>query len=829
MDNNDNDNNNDKQLGGTVGEHDKRAADNRVARKAARIGARGTNTSAAAAGTGTGTGTGVGARGAVGGDPGVGTSTTSSVSVSTDAATSREQFAPLGESIGHDQHIKTKLEKFWEIKSTGIATDDPLLGCLLVLTRIEHRPFSAESLTAGLPLANNKLTPELFIRSAERAGFSAQLIKRPLREISPLVLPAVLLLANQQACLLTAIKKNGIMHVIQPETGVGLREIKLENLEKQYIGYAIFTRPSYKFDTRSKLAGFKKQSERWFYNVMIKMLPLYYEVILASLLVNIFALVGPLFAMNVYDRVVPNNAVETLIVLAVGVITVYCFDFIMKMLRSYFIDTAGKKADILLSATIFEHMLGIKMDSRPESVGSFANNIGQFDGFRDFMTSATLTAIIDLPFLVIFLIVIYYVGGPLMWVTIVVIPIVIIAGLMIQGPLNDYVKESYRYTSQKQAMLIESLVGIENIKTTSAEGPLQRRWEHIGGLLAKVLNRSKFLSNLAVNISSFSMQISGVFIIIVGVKLISEGKLTMGALIACNMLNSRALQPLGQIASLITRYHQSMTSFKSVDNMMKMQLERPHGKTPLHRENIAGEIEFRDVSFKYPRQEELALDGVSFKISPGEKVGIIGKVGSGKTTLGKLIIGLYTPKEGSILFDGIEAQQLDLAFIRHNIGYVPQDTVLFYGTVKDNIVMGAPYSDDAAVLQAASIAGVTEFVSQHQKGFDMSVGERGDRLSGGQRQSVAIARALLLEPRIIILDEPTNSMDSRTEEMFKFKFKQSTKDKTVILITHKGSMLNIVDRLIMLEQGQIVADGPREIVIEKLATGKIKEPAPRNR
>lgn len=713
-------------------------------------------------------------------------------------------------------------EKIWHIKAGSVASDDPLLGCLVILTRIEQRPHSAETLSAGLPLVDNKLTPELFVRAAKRADLSAQVVRRELKDISSLVLPCVLMLKNKQACILLSYTKKGTAKIIQPETGEGITEIKKSQLLNKYIGHAIFIRPAYKFEERTEINGVYDKSH-WFWSVIKKIIPFYLDIIIASMLINFFALSSPLFTMNVYDRVVPNNAMETLMVLALGITTVYIFDFIMKTLRSYFIDVAGKKADILLQANIFEQMLGIKLEARPQSVGSFANNISQFDAFRDFMTSATIVTIIDLPFVIIFVSVMYFIGGGLMvLVPICAIPIILIVGITIQRPLESVVKQSYRYGSQKQAMLIESLVGIEHIKTSGAESAIQKQWEHLGGISSKCSMQVKILSTLANNTSAFINQLSSILIVVFGVHLITEGTMTMGALIACNMLNSRTLAPMGQITGLITRYHQSITSFKSVDNVMKMPVEHPPGKTPLHRPHLNGDIEFKNVSFKYPNEEKLSLDDVSFRVYAGEKVGIIGRIGSGKTTIEKLILGLYETTEGSVLFDGTESKQLDPTIIRRNIGYVPQDVNLFYGSVKDNIVMGAAYADDTTILRAASISGVTEFVSNHPKGFDLPVGERGIQLSGGQRQSIAVARALLLDPKILVFDEPTNMMDTRTEEILKIKLQANIKDKTLILVTHKGSLLSLVDRLIVVSNGKISADGPRDEIVKKLSEGKIE-------
>lgn len=715
----------------------------------------------------------------------------------------------------------TAEEDMWELPPAHHVAHDPLLGCLVILTRIEHNPFSPETLIAGLPLLNNKLTPELFVRAASRANLSSQIVQRDLADISNLVLPCVLLLDNRQACVLNSInQKKKTAKIIQPESKEGEIDISLKELAHEYSGYAIYTRPTYKFDQRTD-EGFKERPKSWFWGVIAKTWPLYSEVLVASFFINLFAIASSLFVMNVYDRVVPNNAIDTLWVLAIGVLTVFCFDFMMKMLRGYFIDIAGKKSDVILTSNIFEQMLGVKMEARPESVGNFANNMQQFDSFREFFTSTTISALIDLPFVFFFIAIIYSIGGPVAIVPLLAVPLVIGVGILMQVPLNRYVKESYRYAGQKHAMLIESLSAAETIKSLSAESPLQKKWEHVVGMAAKLGTKVRGLSLGVINFSAFIQQISGVVVVIVGVYLIANGDMTMGALIACTILTGRALAPLAQVAGLLTRYHQSVAALESLDNVMKMPTDRLRGKTPLHRPVLQGDIEFKDVTFLYPRQTVPALDQINFKISAGEKVGIIGRIGSGKTTIEKLILNLYQATEGKVLVDGTEITQLDPANLRKNIAYVPQDVTLFYGTVKDNIVFGAPYADDQSILRAAKIAGVTEFVSRHPQGFDLNVGERGERLSGGQRQAVAVARSLILDPPILVFDEPTNMMDNRTEELFKNQLQTYSKDKTLILVTHKGSMLSLVDRLILMDGAKIIADGPRDLVLKALAEGKL--------
>jgi len=698
--------------------------------------------------------------------------------------------------------------------------DDPLLQALLSICKLLHAPHSAESLTSGLPLIDGKLSHSLFIRAAKRAGFSSNLIKRSIHEISNLVLPAVLLLKDNKTCVLIS-KDEYKCTILLTETGSGEKVIPLESLEQEYTGLAFFIQAEHDFASHSKHSETPRASH-WFWDVIYKSWPIYTEVLVASLLINIFAVSSPLFVMNVYDRVVPNHALETLWVLAAGIAVVYSFDFVMKSLRGYFIDVAGKRSDIILSATIFEKVLDIKMASRPASVGAFASSLHDFESFRDFLTSATLTTLVDLPFLFIFLAVIYMLGGEIALIPLLVLPLAVIAGIIAQSPLKKTITEVSQFSSQKNALLVESLTNLDSIKSTGAESQTQKRWEENIGKIAQLSLKSRLFSTMAVNFTAFLQQMATVGVVILGVYKISDGELTMGALIACTLLTGRALAPVSQVASLLTRYHQARTSLDTLNNMMALPVEREPGKKFLHRPTFTGDIEFKNVNFSYPEQPIKALDNISFKIKAGERVGFIGRIGSGKSTIEKLMLGFYEAQEGSILMDGTDIRQVDPSDLRRQIGYVPQDISLTFGSVKDNITLGSQFADDDTILRAAEISGVTNFVNRHPAGFDLQVGERGSALSGGQRQSVAVARSLLLSPPIFIMDEPSNSMDNSTEESFKQRFSKELNTQTLIIVTHRASLLTLVNRLIVMDGSKIVADGPKESVLSALKQGQIK-------
>ncbi len=698
---------------------------------------------------------------------------------------------------------------------------DPLLACLVTITQLLHMPQSEQSLLAGMPLEDGQLTPDIFIRAAERVNISASMVERDLTELTADLLPAVVLLNDGQACVVVDCGESGVMQILQPGTAHGARTVDVENLLVSYTGHLILVKKDYRLNGRSEGAT-AKPSIPWFWQVIYKAWPIYAEVLVASFLINLFALAVPLFVMNVYDRVVPNHAVDTLWVLGIGVFIVLAFDFTMRLLRGYFIDEAGKGIDIELSSKIFSQLMGLTMSVRPQSVGALANTVHAFESFREFITSASVNVLIDLPFVILFIAVIAYIGGSLAVIPLILVPLVVVVSLLVQWPMNKKITKLYRLAAEKQATLYESLGGVETVKATSAEGLMQQRWEEVICESARIGVKIRFLSSIGINMSIFSQAFATVAVVIAGVYKIAEGDLTVGALVACTILTGRALAPASQLAGLCSKYFQSVTAVMSLDQIMQAPVERPRQKQHLSRGKLAGEIEFKDVGFRYPLQSLPALDNVSFRIAAGEKVAIVGRIGSGKSTIEKLILKLYAPSQGHILMDGIDITQLDPVELRQQIAYVPQDIVLFYGSVRDNIAMSAPYVDDETVLRAAKRSGVDQFVNLHPDGFDMDVGEKGSAVSGGQRQAIAIARALLLEPSVLVMDEPTNAMDDRSELYFKQQLADYMQDKTLLLVTHRPSMLSLVDRIIVLDRNRVVADGAKADILAVLSDGRIK-------
>ncbi|HEY1096138.1 MAG TPA: type I secretion system permease/ATPase [Alphaproteobacteria bacterium] len=715
------------------------------------------------------------------------------------------------------------VSKEWMIRSGLVDYEDPLLSCLALMTSLLQKPISRQALKAGLPNADTRFTPDLCIRAADRAGFSARIVQRSdINKISGLVLPCIVLLRDGNAAVLLKIdRKTKMAELAAAETG-GKIYVSLKELAQDYIGHAIFVRPKFAFDPRSDYHS-KYDVKDWFWGTLNRFRPIYVHTILASLLINIFALVSPLFTMNVYDRVVPNNAIETLAVLALGVFLVYTFDLVLKYLRSYFIDVAGKNADIIIASKLLERVMAMRLDKKPESVGMMANNLKEYETVRDFFTSGTLVMLIDLPFALLFIGVIALISGPLALIPLIAVPIIITLGWVLQKPLKRITDLTHAESNQKHAMLVETLSGLETIKTSGAQSRVQGRWENVVSRTADTSTKAKKIGTLATGLTQYIMNLTTVTIVVVGVFMISSKMITMGALIATTMLAGRALAPMGSVAGLLLKYEQSRVSLESLNKLMNTPSERPMDKVFHHVPELQGQIEFQNVSFSYPNQQGKALDDVSFSIRPGERVAILGKIGSGKSTIGRMLMGLYEPSEGTILLDGIDIRQIDPADVRRHIGYVGQDNYLFYGTVRENIAYGTPHVDENAIQIAAHFSGVMDFVRQKAHGMDLPVGERGMALSGGQRQSVAIARALVGNPPILMMDEPTSNMDSVSENRFQERIGGYRGLKTLICVTHRSSMLAIADRIIVMDNGRIVADGPKEQVLQALQQGDVKK------
>lgn len=698
---------------------------------------------------------------------------------------------------------------------------DSLLECLMLLCQLHGVAMTSDALTSGLPLREGKLTPAIFKRASERANLISKIIKKPLTAIQSEFLPAVLLLKNEEACLLLgwdADKQHA--KVVFPELGDTEILISIDDLTNRYSGYTLTAKLKFVFDQRTPMVG-KVRSRHWFWGTLTENSRIYSDVMVAAFLINMFALAMPLFSMNVYDRVVPNRSIETLWVMVIGISLIIIGDLILRTMRGYFLDWASHRIDIKLSARIMEQVLGVRLEKRPTSVGSFAASLRSFETVRDFITSATITTFIDIPFALIFIIAMAWISVPMVIPVLLGSLIILVYSFSVQSKMHDLSETMYRAGAVRNATLIESLVSLETVKSLGIEGQMQRKWEKSAAFMTEVSGKLKLLSVSINNTASAISQLINISLILLGVYLVIKGDLSMGGLIACTMLAGRALAPISQAAGLMTQYHNASTSLTALNEMMQNPVERPIDANFLSRSLFRGDIEFREVSFKYPASELEALTKVSFKIKAGEHVALLGRMGSGKSTIHRLILGLYQPTSGAILIDGIDTRQIDPAELRRCVGYVQQDTQLFYGTMRDNIAISAQHVSANDILEAAQTGGIDEFVNMHPKGFDMLVGERGETLSGGQRQGVGIARAMINKPAIFLLDEPTSAMDHSGEELIKKRLITATQGKTVVLISHRSTLFDLAQRIIVIDSGRIVADGEKGQITEALRSGKI--------
>jgi len=702
----------------------------------------------------------------------------------------------------------------------GLSADDVfsdgLLGCLVFITRHFDRSIPPGALVSGLPLEEGKLTPKLFSRAAARAGLSARVVRRPLEKISSLLLPAVLLLEGNETVVLVELAKNGDAQVIMPETGRGTASMDAELLAQRYSGYIILVKPEYQLD-RADDDSARSSGKDWFWSAVTPLWPNYVQVLIAAALINILALASPLFIMNVYDRVLPNKAIPTLWVLAIGIAIAISFDFILKMLRNSLIGNAGRRADIILASRLFAHVLNLDLSQRPMKTGEFANQLRDFENVREFFTSNTVVTLTDFVFIWLFIFIIYQIAGVVAFAPLVAVLLVLIAGGLLQIPLHKAVRDAQSEATHRHSILIEALSGLETIKTTRAESQFQNKWEQFVGQNSRTTEKLRTISAWGMNFTAFAQQFVTVGVVIIGVYLFDQGEVSSGAIIAAVILAGRAVGPLGQIAGTIGRSQQAFHSLSVLNEIMSVPGEDEGGQRHIDRTISKGSVEFEKIDFSYPGAEAPALKELTLKIKPGERVGIIGRIGSGKTTLGRLISRLYVPTEGSLLLDGIDVRQYHPSDIRRRVAFISQDSSLFHGSVRDNIVLGAPYVSDDLVIRAADLAGVSDFVKLHPQGFNMPVGEAGRFLSSGQRQSIALARAFLFDPLIIFLDEPSGSMDMASERALIERLNSAfSKDQTVILTTHRTAMLALVTRLVVLENGSVIADGPRDKVLKAL-------------
>ena len=707
------------------------------------------------------------------------------------------------------------------------ALHDALQACLRAVLAWHEQPISSASMRSRLG-GNTMWSEDTLIEAADSLGYDVEPDRIDPAMPSLPQLPAICYTHEGTAVAVLVMESENVVLVVDPEVSDKPVQTKPSDLFARLNGNTL----SLVRRSLGSVAGDPaaksplRRHGHWFWGPVLRMRWVYLQVALAALLVNLFALSSSVFSMIVYDRVIPNNATDTLIALLIGITIIFISDFVIRTVRGYFLDLASSKADAAIADALFEQILDAKMQTRRGSTGALASTLREFESIRDFLTSATLTTFIDIPFAILFLVVIWLIGGPMVYVPLLAIPVMLLSGLAVQPQLKKLTKESQEDGHHKQAILVETLSGLETIKSLGAGALMRRRWQDAVVHQSHIGLKSRMLAQLATNVANLAQQFVQVAVITVGAFLVREGQLGFGAIIACTILAGRCIAPIAQITQLLTRMNQTFVSYRALNQLMNQEREHEHGKVYLSRPDFLGGIEFRNVTFTYPGASKPTLDGVSFKIDPGEKVAIVGKVGSGKTTVSKLILGLYKPDSGTVLMDGVDVRQIDPADLRRELGVVLQEVWLIGGTIKQNIALGGNYPTDEEILHAAQIAGVDDFVRQHPEGYGLRLGERGEGLSGGQRQSIAIARALLGNPKILLFDEATSAMDMGCESALLQRLGQEIGNRTFVTITHKASLLQMVNKIVVIDQGRVAMQGtPEQLMRAQQTQQPAQQPA----
>ncbi|WP_228351011.1 MULTISPECIES: type I secretion system permease/ATPase [Limnobaculum] len=703
------------------------------------------------------------------------------------------------------------------------AQQDSLLWSIQWLATYYNKPTSTAVLYAGLP-KEKKLTPQLALRMLDKIAMGCAWVERDLEQLFSYLFPVVIACKNGNYCIITKRNKeknSTFTYLVVLPDNAGEVTISASSVSDMYAGYVLLCNPKPKLEERNNDYLPKPNKEvHWLFSTLWRYRHYFISAAFAALLANVLTLASTFFTMNVYDRVVPTQAYVTLWSLAIGVFVAIIFEFISRLVRSHLFDIAGKKADLLIGSMLFRQVLSIRMEGKPQSSGSFANQLREFESVRDFITSATLSTLSDLPFCALFLFIIYLVCGPLVIVPLCAVPIILIVSVFIQWPLARNMKENLREISLKQGLLIETVDGLESLKAVQGEGIMQKRWDDFSALAASTSMKSKALSSTTTTFVTFIQQITTVVVVIWGVYLIHAGELTMGSMIGAVILSGRTLSPLVSVVGLAIRFQQAKAALASLNQLMNIPTERNEKIHYLSSPNFIGHLRLKNVSFSYPGSGMMAsptvLQNINISIRQGERIAILGSIGGGKSTLLKVIARLFQPSSGQLMIDNVDATQVDPADWRRSIGYVGQDSRLFFGTLRENVTIGNPSATTEELLNVARITGLEHVASRHPLGFEMPIGEMGQGISGGQKQLVSLARCLLLNPKVLLMDEPTSSMDAMTELQFIKKLKNSIQDQTVILVTHRFSLLELVDRLIVLDEGKVIADGLKDEVIAAL-------------
>jgi len=714
---------------------------------------------------------------------------------------------------------------------------DPLLLALAWLTRHHGRGRSGESLRAGSPV-DGPLAPDQALRMMREAGYNAGLLRKRIDDINPLLLPAVLLLNEGDACVLVKRLDEGVegsegrYEVVFPGPEAAACVATTAELEPEFSGFVMVVslQETSQAHTRNPDENLLRPAgDHWLWGTLKRFVPYYRSAMLAALLSNVLMLVSGLVTSVIYDKVIPHQALVTLWTLAVGAGLALLFDLFARQLRSHLIDLAGRKADLIIGAKLFRQTLGVRMEHKPPSAGSYAHYLAQVEIVREFFTSATMSALTDLPFVLIFVAMTFIIGGPLGWVLVLAMPLIVILSLVIQSSLRSAMRTNMTEMADLQGTLVEAIEGLEDLKTSGAEGRFLRRYETSTAIAAESALRARTMSSWSNNIAMTMQQAINLIMLVWGVYLIQDGAISAGALLGAVMFAGRATMPLNSLVGLATRYQGARAAMQSLNLVMSAPTERQGERNYVPLSEISGRMALSDIGFSYPAQGDgqapKVLKNVTMRIAAGERIAVLGRIGSGKSTILRLLAGLYQPTEGMVEVEGIDLRQIDPAEFRNRVGFVSQEPRLFHGTLRDNVLMGRHF-DAQRLVEVAKLTGLDRVVAQHPMGWDLPVGEMGGLLSGGQRQLVALARSLVSKPQILLMDEPTSSMDAQSEMAFLRQLRDAAGTCTLVVVTHRPAVLELVSRVIVVDSGRLVLDGPRDQVLAALSGVRPATPAP---
>lgn len=716
-------------------------------------------------------------------------------------------------------HADPKADRHGQATENHSALErDPLLVCLSLVARRIDREVHLSALRAGFAVDEAGRIPlDAYPDLAQLHGMVAVWSRTPLTQLPAYVLPVIVPMLDGRAAVLVAVQ-GAQATVLMAESGMAEIRMPMDELVQLGTGQILVVKPALQASGH-QLVPFQGEALAWFWNTVWRCKGYYVESMLAAVVANVLTLAAVFFAMNVYDRVVPTQAYTSLWTLAIGTTAAILLEFGTRWLKARLVDLAGRKADLSLNAMLLREIMAIRLEHRPSSIGVFASSMRDFESLRDFMSSASMVMLVDMPFIVMFIVLIAIIGGPIAWIAAAAVPILVAVGLWAQKPLMRAMREHMKESGDKQSVLVESLLNLEVLKAHNAESYLQRRWETANLAASESYKKTRALTNLMLGLTASMQQLVTVGMVVYGVYLIGDNALTLGGLIASVILAGRAISPLGSIMALAARFQQARSALDTLDALMKRPRDRHGARRYVVPEKIAGDLQADELEFAYPGENPRpVIRKLSMHLQAGEHLGLLGRIGSGKSTLLRLLAGLYTPQAGHVCVDSVDVQQIEPAELRSRLGYVGQDAQLFQGTLRENLVLSDSWISDARVIDVLQQLDMYKMVASHPRGLDMPLTEAGGGLSGGQRQLLAMARMMLRDPALVFLDEPTSMMDQTTEAKVIEVLGRWLQGRTLVLSTHRLQLLVWTEQLALLENGQIVLSGPRDDVLKRLVT-----------